>query len=403
MKLTRQQLYDLVWSEPMTTISKRFGLSDNGLRKHCKSMNIPTPPIGYWAKLQYNHKVEKTPLPEELQIKKTEVNLKEIEDTLKDKSVNSVRPMDKVNQREEEIKIGDISAFEVPDVLYAKDSIIIDTKEYYRPKDEHSSKYRQNNPYTSKIKQHLNLFVDYKSIDRALNIFSTIIKALRSRGHDIEIKENTTYAVIKGEKIDIIIKEKQHRIPGKYGPDFEFSSQLSFNIKYNSYSSKVFNDGLSSKLEDKIIKIVASLEIIAEEIIARNIESEKKRLKWEAEKRLQEEFEKQQNIELKRFKKLLYMTNRYHATKAMTEYINAIETDAQKNSKISDELKEQIKWAREKIDWFDPFIAKKDIYLDKFDKDELLQNKDASYNGYNEYSRSEKSQFPFWLIYNNRR
>lgn len=53
MELTRKELYDLVWSEPMTTICKRFGLSDNGLRKRCKSMNIPTPPLGYWTKLKY--------------------------------------------------------------------------------------------------------------------------------------------------------------------------------------------------------------------------------------------------------------------------------------------------------------------------------------------------------------
>lgn len=42
MELTRKELYDLVWAEPMTTICKRFGLSDNGLRKRCKSMNIHT-------------------------------------------------------------------------------------------------------------------------------------------------------------------------------------------------------------------------------------------------------------------------------------------------------------------------------------------------------------------------
>jgi hypothetical protein len=27
MKISRKELYDLVWSEPMTTVSKRFGLS----------------------------------------------------------------------------------------------------------------------------------------------------------------------------------------------------------------------------------------------------------------------------------------------------------------------------------------------------------------------------------------
>lgn len=49
MKISRKELYDLVWSETMTSISKRFGISIDGLRKHCKSMNIPTPPNGYWT------------------------------------------------------------------------------------------------------------------------------------------------------------------------------------------------------------------------------------------------------------------------------------------------------------------------------------------------------------------
>ena len=62
MELTRKELYDLVWAEPMTTICKRFGLSDNGLRKHCKSMNIPTPPAGYWAKIKFGKKVKIIPL-----------------------------------------------------------------------------------------------------------------------------------------------------------------------------------------------------------------------------------------------------------------------------------------------------------------------------------------------------
>lgn len=30
MELTRKELYDLVWSEPMTTLCKRFGITDNG-------------------------------------------------------------------------------------------------------------------------------------------------------------------------------------------------------------------------------------------------------------------------------------------------------------------------------------------------------------------------------------
>ncbi len=65
MKISRKELYDLVWSETMTSISKRFGISIDGLRKHCKSMNIPTPPNGYWSKLKYGKNPIIIPLPEE--------------------------------------------------------------------------------------------------------------------------------------------------------------------------------------------------------------------------------------------------------------------------------------------------------------------------------------------------
>jgi hypothetical protein len=44
---TRQQLYDLVWSQPMRDAAKKLGLSDNGLRKHCVKVFVPLPPQGY--------------------------------------------------------------------------------------------------------------------------------------------------------------------------------------------------------------------------------------------------------------------------------------------------------------------------------------------------------------------
>ena len=61
--LTRQEMYDQVWSKPMTQLAAEFDLSDVGLRKICKAAKVPTPGIGYWAKLANGHQVTKTPLP----------------------------------------------------------------------------------------------------------------------------------------------------------------------------------------------------------------------------------------------------------------------------------------------------------------------------------------------------
>lgn len=62
-RFTRQQLYDLVWSEPKSQLSKRLGISDVGLSKVCKKGNIPTPGLGYWAKLDAGKNVIRPPLP----------------------------------------------------------------------------------------------------------------------------------------------------------------------------------------------------------------------------------------------------------------------------------------------------------------------------------------------------
>lgn len=62
-RFTRQELYELVWSEPMAQLAKKFGLSDVGLAKACRRVVVPVPERGYWAKLRAGKQVTRTPLP----------------------------------------------------------------------------------------------------------------------------------------------------------------------------------------------------------------------------------------------------------------------------------------------------------------------------------------------------
>ena len=59
----RQELFDLVWSEPTRTIAKRLGISDVGLAKACRRADLLLPPRGYWAKLAAGKTVKKPQLP----------------------------------------------------------------------------------------------------------------------------------------------------------------------------------------------------------------------------------------------------------------------------------------------------------------------------------------------------
>ena len=63
--MTREALYELVWSEPVKDLAAKLRISDVGLAKQCRRANVPVPPRGYWAKLDAGQPVERTPLPPE--------------------------------------------------------------------------------------------------------------------------------------------------------------------------------------------------------------------------------------------------------------------------------------------------------------------------------------------------
>lgn len=65
IRFERVALYDEVWSTPLTKLGEKYGMSDNGIRKVCKAMDIPLPKVGHWARVEAGQVVTRTELPEE--------------------------------------------------------------------------------------------------------------------------------------------------------------------------------------------------------------------------------------------------------------------------------------------------------------------------------------------------
>jgi hypothetical protein len=63
VEFERESLYREVWSSPISTLAKKYGLSDNGLRKVCVALAIPLPARGYWAKAAAGHQLTIPALP----------------------------------------------------------------------------------------------------------------------------------------------------------------------------------------------------------------------------------------------------------------------------------------------------------------------------------------------------
>lgn len=404
MKLTRKELYDLVWTEPMTVIAKRFSLSDNGLRKHCKSMNIPTPPVGYWSKLQYGKIVEQIPLPENYTGKKTSATLTDANkgnDQKIEELLDAAPALLRQQEIELEISKGNLSSFKVPEILYAKEALIIDTREKLR--EELLPYSERKSPYKSKVKETLDIHAGDKSINRALCIFSTVIKALYFRGHNIQIdKENEyhqkTYAIIVGEKIQIDMKEKRRMKAGAQSSrDTEFCGDLNFNI-YGKWEHKIatYKDTAHTRLEDKIIAIIANLEFRSEEIKEERRQAEEQARIAEEKRKIKEVYETRQREELREFKTMFKMAERLKKANILRKYISEYEEFLKVGDKLSEEALEKLEWGKKKADWLDPFVEIEDEYMDDYDKDCVLNSESIKISSYHSSSNEIEKQYPFW-------
>jgi hypothetical protein len=59
--LTRAALYDAAWATPLSRLAPRCGITDVGLAKLCRRLNIPIPGRGYWRKLETGKRAPRRP------------------------------------------------------------------------------------------------------------------------------------------------------------------------------------------------------------------------------------------------------------------------------------------------------------------------------------------------------
>ena len=63
MRISREELYKEIWSEPATKLARRYEVSSSYLARVCEGLNVPHPPRGYWARKAAGEKMAIPPLP----------------------------------------------------------------------------------------------------------------------------------------------------------------------------------------------------------------------------------------------------------------------------------------------------------------------------------------------------
>lgn len=112
--VSREKLYTQVWSKPMTKVAADYGITGTALKKTCKRHQIPTPPLGYWAKVEHGKRVTKPDLPKQVPAGILKAN------TLYDYLHGQERDMDAINLADAKAHLS-----ELVDRVEAGDSIDI--------------------------------------------------------------------------------------------------------------------------------------------------------------------------------------------------------------------------------------------------------------------------------------
>lgn len=361
IKISRQELYDLVWSKPMTTLAKEYNISDNGLRKICKKLSIPLPQLGHWQKIQYGKKVKTIPLSKDFKGEET-ITLNE----RKEEANNENNVFSEYHKLLKSINADTSLSFNVPDRLSNPEKLIIEAKnDFDSRKHEKYAIYRGIMSTSSGI---ISISVAPKNINRSLRIMDKIIKLLKLRGHNVIVKENTTYAVVKGEEIKIRLREKLKRIITKHEKyswnNTEYITTDILSFKIDEYPEKEFNDISNQMLEEQLPKILTKLELVSKKLKKDREEREIRQREYRKKIEAEEAIKKRKITEIENFKKLLEDSERWKKAFDMRNYIKQIKNNAIKENKLSEELSDWIIWASDKADWYDPLISKKDDILD---------------------------------------
>lgn len=358
IKQIREELYEDVWSKPMTTLAEKYGLSDNGVRKRCKSLNIPMPHLGYWAKLKAGKPVEEKPSlppydvttlsysngPHEndapmINIKKKTGILERYElNELPLEQLEKMHGLDLLTPSSVEVFKDWCDSLVVPGKVHDYHELISKHKveiEYRQERDNEypfrDDRYRLWKPY-EKIKDRDNeavlpINVSDKQQNRAYRVVDTILKALG------QIKSK--YSIDRGDKdninIDILgfgvtfalyeCKTKRRHLKslsavndfrpfyeevfdGRLQMDWKISKHGNYYSDNNTYAYLTYADSDKSPLESQVPTMIFNIyKQCCDNEITYVLERRKQRLQYEQEEKIRLEQEAAEKLKKREVEK----------------------------------------------------------------------------------------------------
>jgi len=369
--LKRETLYKMVWSEPVSKLAQEYGLSDRGLGKICKRLEIPVPGRGYW---QMKKKGLEMPIPPLKTTKKINAagtyihrKSKPQRDGEQDRETCGLITAEKLPENK----------IMVPSSLEYPHSLIMKTK-----KNLIGAKVDAVGLKRPRVGGCLDIRVGQENIDRAMLIMDTLVKALEIRGFDISVAKEppfTTTISIMDEVIEFALieglnraekkltaaqmkeKEKHPWMYNRQEYDYSPNGILSLAIKSEDALNvrKTWSDGRKQRLEDCLNSFVGGLIKVSIAIKELRAERERREREWQEQRRQREESERIRREEEEKMKVLDREVTSWYRSQQIRSYIDAVRKwGVQKYGEIrpDSKLHQWITWAIQQADRLDPLV-----------------------------------------------
>lgn len=401
----REILYYEVWNEPVTTVAKRYGVSDVAIHKVCKSLSIPVPPRGYWAMKNAGQLVKQIPLPG-YDGPAQKIGIKSFDDSeVKSESDDALSFLSEDERIRLFIAAQQITILDDKCKLHSKlnsHKAKIKAWRSSHPRDEFAPRNRDT--YRSVPDGEPFLYNDISDVTfpRVYRILNTLFQYVEALGGSVN---DDLSLMIRNEKVFYTITEGQDQVPHvltkdeqkqwdqyernkksrswAYEPKFRKwdyipNSKLRFSVKANSFIRDSETIGLELRLGEMLVSLFEESENVR---IAREKREEAHR-KEEEEKRQRELKREHYNQEVEKVQALENEANDYDMACKIRAYISAVED----KESLNESTLKWIEWAKAKADWYDPTVA-------AFDPDFGKRNHTLD----EEKKRpSKKSGYSFW-------
>ena len=363
VRLTREELHQRVWEQPVCILAQEFGISDVTLAKTCKKAKVPVPGRGYWAQKAAGKQVCTLPLPALHDSDRETLRTIEFWPQPKpDPPTGPVSEQIAFESRQEENRIAVQDALRKPHPLVETTIKALERSTGSRP-DGYLGNWQV---------RHLDVEVSKPMLKRAMRIMDAVVKAFEARVWEVALGSDNrnSYVTILEQRVPFGIREPRRQVkipPGeqqKYGPPYreEPSGRLALVLReYWGHSiKKSVTETDSRPLEDRLNDfMVAAVEVAHE-----RAEWERRRAESEARRRGEElarvEENRRREAEAARVKALEDQAERWHRSRTIREYAAAVRAAANAKGALpeSDELAAWLQWAEAHAQRLDPVQQK---------------------------------------------